>query len=234
MPYVGKWLASQDSSLTALALLAFTHVIEYVGREANKKFVTAVLPAMVERAVPGGDALLTQAAVGGLGAIAEHGGKLLSRNAAADVGRKLLAILQRPEARFSSNFQTSETAAVALGKLIVHRGASVDAAVAVPEFLSWLPLRHSDEAPSRAAILCLTQLLEADVAATFGANGAAMPKVLGALSSAYESDGIEQALSARMCGLVKQWCATDQQLLESCSASLTQASRDKIVRMASA
>ena len=54
------------------------------------------------------------------------------------------------------------------------------------------------------------------------------------MASAYQSDGIEAALSSRMATMVQQWRAQDQQLLESCTAGLTQTSRDKIVRMATA
>lgn len=159
MPHVQKWFSSEEPAFKALALTVFNHVIEHAGREHNKKYVAAVLPVlaattMLSDAAPSAeDASLRQAAVAGLGIVAEHGGKLLSRNAATEAGRQMLALLQQPEAKFSSNVEASEAAAITLGKLLVHRTASLDASIALPEFLAWVPPpstrtplehRHSD------------------------------------------------------------------------------------------
>ena len=95
MPHVAKWLESQDTSLVALGLVAYSHAIEYSGSGANKGYITAVLPMMLERALPGSeDVFLKESAAAGLGAVAQHGGKLLNRNAATDVALKMLAMLQ--------------------------------------------------------------------------------------------------------------------------------------------
>ena len=67
-----------------------------------------------------------------------------------------------------------------------------------------------------------------------GANGAQLPKVLGTMATAYEGDGIEEALSARLRAMVLQWRTADQAMLEGASASLQPSHREKIVRMVTA
>ena len=149
-----------------------------------------------------------------------------------DVSKKLLASLAHPEARYSANIDASEVAAAALGKMLVHRAASVDASSVVPTWLTWLPLRH-DEDEARSAITSLCQLLEGEAATVLGADGARFPAVLSALAAAYESEGAGDETSKRMKALVQSWHASHQQMLESAAAALPEPHlRETLGRMA--
>ena len=68
-------------------------LIEHAGKEHGKKYVSAALPLLGAHAASP-EPRLRRAAFYGLGVVAEHGGKLLSRAAAADLGKKLVATLQ--------------------------------------------------------------------------------------------------------------------------------------------
>ena len=160
--------------------------------------------------------------------------QLLNRNAAAEYGRKLLAALQQPEARFSANAAAAEAAAVALARMVLHRAASVDGAAATAEFLTWLPLKASEDKMARQGVLSLCSMLEANAMAVLGADGGKLPTVLTTLASAYEGDGIEHALSARLATMLRGWSAADSAMLERGSATLQPSLQQKIGRMASA
>ncbi len=232
LPHIQPWAAGTDAPRLALALETIGAAIEAGGAAAAKRYVPAVLPLLTS-AIGSEDATLRQAGAYGLGAVAEHGGKLLNRNAAAELANKLAAELAHPAARFSSRVHASEAVAAALGRFLVHRAAATDAAV-LPTWLSWLPLRH-DEDEAKAALTCLCKLLEADAAAVFGADGARFPAVLGAMAAAYEAEATGEDTSARMASLVKAWAAADAGMLQRGVAALPQPHlQEKASRMATA
>ena len=239
LPHFQPWLnvpadGVEGGALVRLALGidVIAGVIEHTTGEVAKKYVSAALPLLSAHA-EADDARLRRAAWRAFGGVAEHGGKLLTRNACAAMATRMAAALQAPTARYSAQVEASEAAALALGKMLVHRAASLDGASILPLWLGWLPLRRSEEDDARAAMGCLCTLLEADAAAVFGADGAAFPAVLGALAAAYESDGAGEAVSQRIKSLVGGWSASNQALLESGAAALPQPHlRAKIGRMA--
>ena len=217
----------------ALGIDVVAAAIEHTGKEASKKYVSAILPLLTQHVVSK-DSRLRVAAILGLGVVAEHGGKLFSRGAATNVAKQLLAMLAEPDARYSVNIEASEAAVTALGKMLVHRGPALDAAAALPVWLSWLPLRYSEE-PNKQALGCLCKLLEADANAVFGVDGGRFPLVLGAMAAAYESEAAGEAISGRMKSLVQQWAASNQATLQSGTAMLTEPHlREKVGRMATA
>lgn len=167
LPHVQPWLLGGDTTRLALGLETLGAIIEHAGREHAKKYVAAALPLLSEHAASE-ESRLRRAALYGLGVVCEHGGKLLSRSAAAELAQRLLAILTDPAARFSANVEASEAAAAALGKMLVHRpNAIVDPATMLPAWVAWLPLRYNED-DATVAITSLCKLLEADAQSVLG------------------------------------------------------------------
>ena len=236
LPHMQPWLAAtiveEEGAITrlALGLDVVAALIEHTGRDAGKKFVTAVLP-LLHQHLDSADARLRRSAVRVMGVVAEHGGKLLSRKAEAEVASKLVAALQASDARYSTNIAASEAAAASIGRMLLHRPAALDAASVLPVWLHWLPLRHSaDDAP--IAMACLCQMLEADASAVFGDDNATFPTVLGAMAAAYGNEDTTDAVSMRLKTIVSGWAAANHALLASGTAALPQTYlRDKVGRM---
>lgn len=218
LPHVSPWLNGAEPTRLALGIEIISMAIGHAGQQAGKKYVQAVLPLLMTHADAASDApALRRAAAYGLGVVSEHGGKLLSRKAEAEVTSKLVAILSHPAARYSANVEASEAAAAALGKQMVFRRASADPSQLLPLWLPWLPLRHSaTDASDAMASLC--KLLELDASALL-ADANAFSQVLGAMAGAYEPEA-DGELAARMAGLVKAWGAADGGRLESGTSSL--------------
>ena len=77
----------------------------YDRQEAAKKYVPTLLPQLVLH-LDSEDSRLRGAACCGIGAVAEHGGKLLTRAAATEVSRKLMALLQASSGEWPKLFCT--------------------------------------------------------------------------------------------------------------------------------
>jgi hypothetical protein len=230
---VQPWLLGDEPTRLSLGLETLSLVIEHAGKDAGKKYVTAALPLLAAH-LESEEPKLRRAALYGLGVIAEHGGKLLTRAAAADVAGKLLACLSAPDARYSANLDNSEVAAAALGKVLVHRAQAVDPSAALPVWLSFLPLR-TDEDEARSAITSLCKLLEAEAPAVLGADGARFPAVLGAMAAAYEAEATGDEVSSRLKALVQSWNASNQAQLQQAAGAMPEAHlREKLGRMAAA
>ena len=233
LSHVQPWLLGDEPTRLSLGLETLSLVIEHAGKDAGKKYVTAALPLLAAH-LESEEPKLRRAALYGLGVIAEHGGKLLTRAAAADVAGKLLACLSAPDARYSANLDNSEVAAAALGKVLVHRAQAVDPSAALPVWLSFLPLR-TDEDEARSAITSLCKLLEAEAPAVLGADGARFPAVLGAMAAAYEAEATGDEVSSRLKALVQSWNASNQAQLQQAAGAMPEAHlREKLGRMAAA
>lgn len=233
LAHIQPWLLGDEPTRLSLGLETLSLVIEYAGKEGAKKYVSAALP-LLSAHIESEEPKLRRAALHGLGVVAEHGGKLLTRNGAADLASKLLACLSAPDARYSANLECSEVAVAALGKVLVHRAAAVDAEAALPVWLSFLPLR-TDEDEARSAITSLCRLLETEAAAVLGADGARFPAVLGAMAAAYESEATGEEASSRLKALVQSWHASNQAQLQQAAGAMPEAHlRDKLGRMVAA
>ena len=125
MPHINGWMAEvSDDAHRSLALVAYADLIELAGKENMKKVVPPVLNTALRLAtVATADARLRQAAASAVGAAAEHAGKLLNRNAAAEAARALVAIVTAADAKCAANVGASSTAALAIGKLVVQYDA---------------------------------------------------------------------------------------------------------------
>jgi hypothetical protein len=232
LPHVQPWLAGEETTRISLGLEIVAGVIEHAtSADVRKKYVSASLPLLAQHS-QSPVCRLRRAALSGLGVVAEHGGKLLTRAASTDLGNKLLATLEAADARFSSSVDASEAAVAALGKMLVHRSAALDMERTLPVWLSWLPLRISED-DARSSMLSLYKLCEADAAQVFGADGSRFPAVLGAMAAAYEAEATGEEVSRRLRSLVQSWAASNGELLRSTAAALPQPHlREKVGRMA--
>ena len=119
----------------------------------------------------------------------------------------------------------------AVGKMLVHRSASIDAASVLPTWLPWLPLRQCEE-DARDALRSLCQMLEADAATVLGGDASRFPMVLGAMAAAFEAEATGEDVSRLLKKHVQQWTHTHAELLQSTAAAIPQPHlREKLGRM---
>ena len=230
LPHVQPWLLGGDATRLALGFETLAAIIAHAGKEHAKKYVTAALPLYGEHAAAE-EPRLRRAALCGLGAVAEHGGKLLTRNAAVDLAARLVATLDAPDARYAANVEASEAAAATLGRMLVHRPqAFADVSTVLPTWLSWMPLRYNED-DARTAMRSLCHLLEADAQAILGTDGARFPAVLAAITAAYEAEATGADVSTRLKSLVQSWNAANGELLRSTAAAMPPVQQEKLGRL---
>ena len=236
LPHIQPWLAGDEVTKLALGLEIVAQLVAAAEREHAKKYVSAALPLLGAHA-DSDEPRLRRAALYGLGVVAEHGGKLLTRAAAADLGKKLVAVLSAPEARLSANGDATDAAVAALGKVFLHRPQALDAEGALPLWLGFLPLRHAEE-DAASAVESLCKMLEADAPAVFGADGGRFPVVLGAIAAVYETEALGGTpdASGRLRALVHAWKAQHGAQFDATVASGVEKAhlREKIAKIAAA
>lgn len=242
LPMIDGWLAA-DANHQAAALYMLADLIEHGGPEAAKRYTQLALPHL-QRAVElsdGSNGNLVAAAAAGLGAVAQFGGKLLSRGAAAETARKLALVVQAADARCSENLDRTEAAALALGKMLVHRTAHLEAvnltAPVAQLFLGCLPLRGADEAEAQQdALRLLCTLLdgEATKQAVLGGDGAHLPQVLGVIGAAAGKEDTGAELSGAMQRLVLGWQTANPTLLQASASGLSAPVQQNLAKLVSA
>lgn len=242
LPTLDGWLGA-DANHRAAALYVLSDLIEHGGPEAAKRYTQLALPHMQRAAelTDESNKNLVAAAAAGLGAVAQFGGKLLSRGAAADTARKLGLIVQAADARCSDNLDRTEAAALALGKMLVHRTAHLEAvgltAPVSQLFLGCLPLRGADgEEAQQDALRLLCALLdgEATKQTVLGGDGAHLPQVLGIIGAAAGKEATGAELSGAMQRLVLGWQAANPALLQASASGLSQPVQQNLAKLVSA
>jgi hypothetical protein len=241
LPLAQLWL--QDDELhQASVLMLLTDLLEHGGAEHAKKYTQLALPHL-QQALAGDNAAaadkdqrLQAAAAAGLGVVAQYGGKLLSRGAAADAARKLGALVQARDARCADNKGRTESAVLAIGRLLTNRMGHLEAAgiasQLVPLFLSALPLRGADEEQAQAALHCFCTLLGGAAAqAAMNADSALLPQVLTVMGATAGKETTGAELTAQMQQMLRSWKAANPALLQASASALSQPTLDTLGKM---
>lgn len=126
-------------------------------------------------------ASVRQAAVYGLGVLAQHAGAAFTDEQCRRACAALVAVVTAPTARDDDSESASDNAISALGKMMLHRADVLAASPSILDtWLSYLPLRADmDEAVIVHAQLC--SLVERHGAALLGAHGERAPTLVRAL-----------------------------------------------------
>jgi len=180
-----------------IAVCVFDDLLEHAYEAGASRFTDTLLPLLVE-SCKAPHAGLRQCAVYALGLLAERAPE---RGAALapQVAQLCLGMMADAEARSEDNEMATDNAVAALGKVIEHWGAHLDAGPAAVAFLDYLPL-SADEKEAHSTHARLQSLVEASHPAVLGANNANLPRIVKALVSIISAGtAAEGPVVDRMC-----------------------------------
>lgn len=190
------------SSDRVAALCVFDDIIEHCSADGgSSRYVPVLFPAFVQYA---GDesAEVRQAAVYGLGVLAEHGPNDQFDDAMQQQAcMRLLATVEHPEAYSEDNASASDNAVSALGKLC-QRSPTI-AAAAMPRWLARLPLQ-ADREEARTVHGKLIELCEATNTHLLGASHERLPDVICVFGQLLGTDLIDDDHALRIGNILKQ------------------------------
>ncbi|KAG8470763.1 hypothetical protein KFE25_009184 [Diacronema lutheri] len=182
LPRVQALLAPERSaSDRTAAMCVFDDIIEHCSADGGSApFVTLGTPVLIQYATDE-SASVRQAAVYGLGVLAQHAGAAFTDEQCRRACAALVAVVTAPTARDDDSESASDNAISALGKMMLHRADVLAASPSILDtWLSYLPLRADmDEAVIVHAQLC--SLVERHGAALLGAHGERAPTLVRAL-----------------------------------------------------
>lgn len=143
LPYLLRYLPSTErweTPLTLTALCLVDDLIEWASPDAHQLLPTA-FPIMLQLAAHTRP-VMRQAAVYGLGVVAQHAPAFATQHASAIVAR-LGAVIQAPDARSDDNENCTDNAVAALYKVarFLSSAPGVDSRGFVSAILAYLPLR---------------------------------------------------------------------------------------------
>jgi len=174
---LGQMLSPQSRNEDRMmALCAFIDIVEHAGTHPTVLgYAAQSVPAMAAY-TQDKDADLRQAAVYGLGIVAQASPASLAPHA-ADTVKAITALLQHPSAQEEENRGVTDNAVGALGKVMFYCGGSVDAAAVVPGWLQQLPLTK-DRVEAKNMIVLLDKMITSQFAPLFADAPAAVQKIL--------------------------------------------------------
>jgi len=166
-----------------IAICIIDDIIEHASEGgATVKYLQPFVPILLKN-LTGADEALRMAAGYGLGVCAEKLGAAFQPYCAETLGG-LSQCLQDPQARSKDWAAATDNVVSALGKVMEHQAASLDAATG-PQvgagWLSFLPLTHDkDEGKHVHEQLC--RFVEARDARVLGAQGENLPRIVGVMA----------------------------------------------------
>ena len=194
-PFISQILhVDNNDALNCNAVCLYDDVVEHCGQGAHK-YLDICFPAMIHY-YKSEHALLRQAAVYGLGQVAQNAPEVF-RPSAAGIVTDLTKLLNTAEAKLEENIDATENAVSVVGRICSLYSDAVNTAEILPVWLQFLPLRNDeDEARYSHELLC--RLVEAKNPSILGLhskeNGnsnANMTKLLAILSELmYTTEGI--------------------------------------------
>jgi len=125
------------------ALCFFDDVVEHCGIATSQKYLPTCAPMMV-RSAGNNDPYVRQAAIYGIGQLAEQAKEFFANNNLCGQALNLLMqVLRRPDARDEEQLGATENAVGAIGRICAFHGSRNDVPTQeiLPVWLSFLPLR---------------------------------------------------------------------------------------------
>ncbi len=127
--------------------------------------------------------------------------QVASRSAAAPAA-ELPFSAQRPDARERDNNMSTDTAISALGRVLLHQGDCVNLAQLLPLWLSFFPVvEDTGEGVYAHGTLCT--FVERNDARLLGEGGRNLPRIVGVLVGALNTDFVDDAVTARIAAILR-------------------------------
>jgi len=204
-------LGSSVPSDRAAALCVFDDVIEHCSADGgSSRYVPTLTPALLSLSADS-DAGVRQAAVYGVGMLAEHVTVGFDEAAQQNAAAVLLRVCEAPGSLEEENVAATENAVSALGKLC-RRTDSI-AAACLPRWLGMLPLKE-DKQEAREVHKTLVELVSASNAHLLGENHVRLPDVIVVFGKVLGTDLVESASETQITALLKQVHAGLPQVLQ--------------------
>ena len=183
------------------ALCIFDDIIEHCSADGGAaRYVATLLPAFLQYTIdPAVE--VRQAAVYGLGVLAEHDRTAFDAAAQQQAAQRLLQVIEAPEAFGDENASASDNAVSALAKLC--RRSDEICAAAAPRWLAKLPLR-TDKEEARAVHRRLVEFVETSSTHVVGTQMERLPDVIVIFAQVLGTDLVEDEVATKIGNLLKQ------------------------------
>ena len=183
------------------SLCVFDDIVEHCSADGgSSRYISQLFPAYTMYARDESTEV-RQAAVYGLGVLAEHGGAHFDTTMQQQAAQALMELVSKPDAFEEENASASDNAVSALGKLC--KVSEPIAAAALPRWVGCLPLK-ADKEEARACHTMLVEWVEASNQHVLGAATERLPDIICIFGQVLNTDWIEEALGPRIGALLKQ------------------------------
>lgn len=195
-------LDSPTSSDRAAALCVFDDIIEHCSADGGSSSLLPTLQPKILELSLDPDAGVRQAAVYGVGVMAEHlAPEVFDEAKQQAAAERMHNVCSAPEAFEDENVAATENAVSAIGKLC-KRSASVAAAL-YPTWVQFLPLKQ-DKQEARLVHKQLVELIATSNTDVMGPSMERLPDIICIFGKILYSDLVEDELNAQIGGLLKQ------------------------------
>uniref|UniRef100_A0A7S3C1U5 TOG domain-containing protein n=1 Tax=Haptolina ericina TaxID=156174 RepID=A0A7S3C1U5_9EUKA len=195
-------LQSPTAADRAAALCLFDDVIEHCSADGGNSALIPSLQPQILQLSRDPDASVRQAAVYGVGVMAEHLSPEVFDNASVQGAAEIMnQVCTTIDAFHEDNVAATENAVSAMGKLC-KRGDDIAAAL-LPRWLSFLPLRN-DKQEAKLVHKMLVDLVSASNTHLIGASMERLPDIICIFGKILNTDLIEPDVNGQIAALLKQ------------------------------
>jgi hypothetical protein len=218
-------LQAPDAADRRTALCVFDDIFENA-ISFSIGFLPQFLPIYLQQAVDV-DADVRQAAVYGLGVLAQHGGEAFAPHV-LQTAQALIAVISKADSRSDASVMATDNAISALTKVVVFQPNAVNLQELGPMWLSFLPV-ESDEVEARIVHAHLCTLTEANAPWLLGENYKHVPQLVSIFTKIVDGPLVDEPLQHRVVGQLQRFRAQmPQELLQAAWQSLSEAGRAKL------
>ncbi|KAL1510219.1 hypothetical protein AB1Y20_006547 [Prymnesium parvum] len=194
-------LQSATASDRSAALCAFDDILEHCSADGgSNRYVPQLIQVLMQASLDP-DASVRQAAVYGVGMLAQHVGELFDEASQQNCAKVMMQVCEAQAAFDDENIAATENAISALGKLC-KRSESIAAAL-LPRWLSFLPVLV-DKQEARDVHKMLVDFVAASNVHLLGAQTERLPDVIIVFGLILGTDLITEESAAQIRGLLKQ------------------------------
>jgi len=215
-------LKSARPSDAQTALCIFDDLVEF-GLPNSAPYLSHFIP-MAINSIQSNDPSLRQAAVYGMGAMAEKFSHEQFNPFAGDILNRLVAVITGVDAKTEDFLNSTENAICAVGKLCRYQPGSIDISKVLPLWLSWLPVTNDNaESPFTYNLLCdFVESLNGDL---LGPGYQNLPKILSIFGDILGTELIDENITNRIIQLLKKF---PPELIHKSWNSLSQGHQQKL------
>lgn len=200
--HFGAMLQAEHGSAKRIGLCVFCDIFEH-GKGMSAGLLPNILPFFMSMSTDE-DAECRQAAVYGLGVVAQHCQAQFAPSA-MDAAGKLVGVITAPNARASENEGATDNAIAALGKICEFQaGGQVNVPEIATHWLSYLPLT-ADSVEGRGVSAQLAHLCESNTPWLIGEGGKNVPRLVAVFAAVLGTEFCDDATTPRIAALLQRW-----------------------------